>query len=161
VGREYDALFEQLYLAYFQELIKYVYHLTYEKHMAEEIVQDTFIQAYKKIDLLAKHENPAGWLYVAARNITKAYTRDYLKIKALLPLENRDINIAIEDSEDIFLSNYLNKEEAKIIIKFYVEKKSIAEIAKELRISLSACKMRIKRARDKLKSNYEKEYKNN
>ncbi|HHU04854.1 MAG TPA: RNA polymerase sigma factor [Clostridiales bacterium] len=157
MDRKLDDIFEKLYSAYFKDLYKYVYRLTYEKNIAEEIVQDTFIEAYRKIEHLAKHENPAGWLYVTARNITKAYLRDYLSIKALLPLENHDTGAVDEENEDMFLSNYLNQEEAKIIIKFYVEKRSLSEMANEYGISLSACKMRLKRARDKLKENYEKE----
>jgi len=160
MDRKLDEFFEKLYSLYFKDLYKYVYRLTYEKNMAEEIVQDAFVAAYRKIEMLSRHENPAGWLYLTARNITKAYMREYMRIKALLPLENQDAGAIDEENEDMFLSNYLNREEAKIMIKFYVEKKSLAEIAEEYGISLSACKMRLKRARDKLRANYEKD-KNN
>jgi len=153
----FDAFFDKVFSLYYNDLFKYSYRLTYEKNMAEEIVQDTFIEAYKKIELLAQHENPAGWLYVTARNITKAYMREYLRIKTLLPLEDHKIGVADEEREEMFLSNYLNEEEAKIIFKFYVEKRSMTEISEEYAISLPACKMRIKRARDKFKENYEKE----
>lgn len=157
MNRGLDAFFEKLYSVYFKDLFKYAYRLTYETNMAEEIVQDVFVEAYKKIALLAQHENPVGWLYVTTRNITKAYMREYLSIKVLLPLENHDAGVVDEENEELFLSNYLNDEEAKIIYKFYVEKRSLNEISEEYSISLSACKMRLKRARDKFKGIYEKE----
>lgn len=157
MDKVFDAFFDELYSEYYKDLFKYAYRLTYEKNMAEEIVQDTFIEAYKKIELLAQHENPAGWLYVTTRNIIKAYMREYLSIKTLLPLEDHEIGVADEEREEIFLSNYLNEQDAKIIFKFYVEKRSLTEISEEYAISLSACKMRIKRAREKFKEIYEKE----
>lgn len=152
-----DAFFDKLYLDNYKNLFKYAYRLTYEKNLAEEIVHDTFTEAYMKIESLSNHENPVGWLYVTVKNITKAYMREYLNIKKLLSLEDNEIATTDEESETMFLLNYLPLEEARIMLKFYKEKMSLAELAENYGISLSACKMRLKRARDKFKDNYEKE----
>lgn len=152
-----DALFDKLYTENFKDLFKYAYRLTYEKNMAEEIVQDAFAEAYRKIELLSKHENPVGWLYVTTKNIARVYIREYQKLKKLLPLEDNEIAVADEEREELLLRNYLNREETNIIIKFYLEKKPLIEISREYDITLSACKMRLKRARDKFWENYEKE----
>ena len=151
-----EVFFDKLYLDNYKNLFKYAYRLTYEKNIAEEIVQDAFTEAYRKIELLNKHENPVGWLYVTVKNIARAYIREYLDLKKLLPLEDYDIASVDEEREEMHLLNYLNNEETKIIINFYIEKKSLAEISKDYDITLSACKMRLKRARDKFKENYEK-----
>ena len=151
-----DAFFDKLYLDNYKSLFKYAYRLTYEKNLAEEIVQDAFTEAYRKIELLSRHENPVGWLYVTVKNIARVYIREYLSFKKLIPLDDKDIAAADEEREEMLLLNYLIKEETKIIIDFYIENKSLAEIANEYDITLSACKMRLKRARDKFKENYEK-----
>lgn len=152
-----DTFFDKLYLENYSELFKYAYRMTYESNLAEEIVQDAFTEAYKKIELLNKHENPIGWLYVTVKNITKAHLREFIKIKKLISLEDNEIATYDEDRAELLLLNYLTVEETKIIMKFYIEKKSLDEISKEYGISISACKMRLKRARDKFKEIYEKE----
>ena len=157
MDKAHDTFFDKLYLENFKQLFKYAYRMTCEKNLAEEIVQEAFMEAYRKIDRLSKHENPIGWLYVTVRNITKSYLREYLSIKKLLSLDDNEIAAADEENEELLLLNYVNEEEAKIIMKYYVEKKSLDEISKEYGISLSACKMRLKRARDKFKELYEKE----
>lgn len=152
-----DAFFEKLYRDNFKNLFKYAYRLTYEKNMAEEITQDAFTEAYRKIELLSKHENPAGWLYITVKNIARVYMREYMNLKRLLPLEEIAITAAHDECGDVLLRSFLNEEESQIIKKFYIEKKSLNEIAKEYDISLSACKMRLKRARDKFKEGYKTE----
>ena len=41
-------------------------------HIAEEITQDTFLQAYKKLSTLRNPNQFAGWLYVIANNLSQA-----------------------------------------------------------------------------------------
>lgn len=157
MNRQQDAFFDQLYLEHYKDLFRYAYRLTYEQNIAEEIIQDVFLEAYKKIDLLYKHENPVGWLYVAVRNISKAYMRESLRMKKLLPLENNAVAITDVECKELLSQNFLTLEESEIMEKFYIEKNSLAEISVAYGISLSACKMRLKRARDKFKVCYEKE----
>ena len=33
-----------------------------DQEQAKDIVQDTFHEALRRIDVVAKHENPGGWL---------------------------------------------------------------------------------------------------
>ncbi len=157
MDQQREVFFDQLYLEHYKDLFRYAYRLTYEKNMAEEIMQDVFIEAYKKITLLYKHENPVGWLYVTVRNITKAYMRESLKMKKMLSLENNVVATTDVESKELLLQNFLTLEESEIMEKFYIEKNSLTEISAEVGISLSACKMRLKRARDKFKDCYEKE----
>ena len=54
-------------------------------HIAQEITQDAFLTAYKKLRTLKNHNQFAGWLYVIAANLS----RDYLRRKRL-PMESLD-----------------------------------------------------------------------
>ena len=53
-----------------QRYQKSVHALAWRKigdfHIAEDITQDTFLQAYKKLSTLKNHSQFAGWLYVIA-----------------------------------------------------------------------------------------------
>ena len=44
-------------------------------HIAEDITQDTFLQAYKKLSTLKNHSQFAGWLYVIADRLCIDWSR--------------------------------------------------------------------------------------
>lgn len=155
MNKNHDDFFEKLYLDNYKQLLKYAYRLTYMSNLAEEIVQDSFVEAYKKIELLYRHENPVGWLYIAVSNISKSYIREIVEMKKRLPIEVYELATTDEENIETFLLNYLSPKEAKIIIDFYVFKLSIHEMSEKYGISLSACKMRLKRARDHFFDKYE------
>lgn len=151
--------FDRLYTDWWVRLIKYAYRLTFDKSLAEEIVQETFIEAYKKSEMLQRHENPVGWLYVTTRNIAMACLRKIEKRKSEIHLKEnvRDL-VTYEDNTIYYVSDCLSKDETDLIIRFYKHRQSIEEIAKAYGISLSACKMRLKRTRDKLRSKYKNNF---
>lgn len=151
-----DDFFDNLYLKWYQCLLKYAYRLTLDKSLAEEIVQETFTEAYKKVELLQQHENVAGWLYVTTKNIARSYLRKAMKINASIHTEEFEPPVMYEDNISYYLADNLSKEESDIITRFYKDRQPVTEIAEDLSISISACKMRLKRARDKLKKSYEK-----
>jgi len=156
---EKNDYFDRLYTDWWLGLIKYAYRLTFDKNLAEEIVQETFIEAYKKTEMLQRHENPAGWLYVTTRNIAMASLRKIEKRKSEVHLkESVSDSVTYEDNSSYYISDCLTKEETDLIVRFYKHRQSIAEIAKAYGISLSACKMRLKRTRDKLRSKYKKSF---
>lgn len=148
---ENDEFFEKLYLDWYKALLRYIYRLTLDKQAAEEILQETFLTAYKKIEFLRRHENPSGWLYVTAKNITRNYLRKMRNPDAVLYLENYKQPSVNEESIKDILPDFFTKEEADIITRYYRDRQSVSEIAQDYGISLSACKMRLKRTRDKLK----------
>lgn len=151
-----NEFFDKIYLKWYQRLLKYTYRLTLDKSSAEEIVQEAFTEAYKKVDQLQKHENPVGWLYITTKNIARSYLRKVIRINALIHTEEFEQPVMYEDNISYYLADNLSKNELDIITRFYKDRQSVAEIAEDLSISISACKMRLKRARDKLKEIYEK-----
>ena len=153
---ENDEFFEKLYLDWYRALLRYVYRLTLDRQQTEEILQETFLEAYKKIELLRRHKNPSGWMYVTAKNRARNYLRKMRKPDTVLYLKNYELPSVNEDDLKYIIPDSFTKEEADIITRYYQDRQSIPEIAKAYGISLSACKMRLKRTRDKLKKDYEK-----
>jgi|LSQX01.2.fsa_nt_gb RNA polymerase sigma-70 factor (ECF subfamily) len=151
--------FNELYLKWYGGLIKYAYRLTSDKGLAEEIVQDAFVEAYKKVELLQQHDNPTGWLYVATRNISRAKLRDKKKRQYVVKIE-KDLLFPRSrgDNIDYYISDYLTTSESDIIIRFYKHRQPISQIAKVYGISESACKMRLKRSREKIKRGHKKNF---
>ena len=62
----YNNTFYQLALA-----------IVHSAELAEEIVEDVFIQVWKKRSWIAEIENLYLYLYVATRNISRSYLRKY------------------------------------------------------------------------------------
>ena len=55
------------------DLLRYAFYLTGRREVAEEIVQDVFLQLYKRWTDIS---NPKAWLYRSARNKAFNYARD-------------------------------------------------------------------------------------
>ena len=63
---ESDAL-EVLFGTYRREIFLYLYSLSKNKAMAEDLLQETFLKAL--LSLKKEHKNVRAWLYLVARNL--------------------------------------------------------------------------------------------
>ena len=150
-----DRFFERLYKEHHGSLTKYVYNVTHNKSSTEEIVQEIFLVAYKKLDIVSNHENPVGWLYLVAKTLIKAHYRKNEFHFSLAELDEARCGRNDEYIDDLILTSSLSEDEAKLLKRHYLEGIKLSELATEYDLSLSACKMRLKRAREKL---FEKSY---
>ncbi|MFQ5738949.1 MAG: RNA polymerase sigma factor [Acidobacteriota bacterium] len=60
--------FRQLYGLYGRKILNYIYRMTGSRGDAEDLTQDTFILAYKKIDSLKESRKFQSWLFRIAQN---------------------------------------------------------------------------------------------
>lgn len=60
---------EQLYDAYFMRVFSYAMTLVGDRHMAEEIAQETFFKAFNRLDSFRGESDAATWLCAIARNL--------------------------------------------------------------------------------------------
>lgn len=66
---------EQMYAEYFQPVYAFVLSLSQDAAFAEEITQDTFFKAMKKIDSFRGECKMSGWLCQIAKNSYFSYLR--------------------------------------------------------------------------------------
>lgn len=92
-----EETFENELLPHINALTTFAFHLTYNEEDARDLVQDTFLKAYKSIESYQEGTNPKAWLFKILKN---AYINEYRK-KSKRPTE--------VDFED-FLS-YLEKDD--------------------------------------------------
>ncbi|MXV85516.1 sigma-70 family RNA polymerase sigma factor [Candidatus Poribacteria bacterium] len=137
-------------------------------HIAQEITQDAFLTAYKKLRTLKNHNQFAGWLYVIAANLC----RDYLRRKRL-PMESLDADNTNE-VDKVSYSQYVadkqktdadetRRETVKELLKklpesertvmtlHYLGEMTIQAIAEFLGVSPNTVKSRLSRARNRLR----------
>jgi len=155
--RERQIDLENTINKYSDFLFKTSFLMLRNKDDVEDIVQETFI-AYIKSDMeFNDEEHKKAWLLKVAQNKCKNLLKSH-KIRAYVPFDDieevipgEDEEIYKEDTIEILEISNLDYKYKSVLVLFYVEDYSIEETANILDISVSAVKMRLKRAREKLK----------
>lgn len=103
---------DAIYIKYCKCVYNFLYKLTNDIELSEELTQETFYTAIKKINTLNKKERIRTWLYQIAKNKWKDYLR-----------KNKKANIDLEENTvENLVANYDIEEDmiAKDnIIEFY------------------------------------------
>ncbi len=123
--------------------------------LAEEAVQETFRIACAKPETLAASENPKGWITNTMKNVVRNMKRSYASLTRLVVQSLSDEAQLTRMSEtdnytDIEYSDLIVAEEYSLLKSIVLEKNSIRDAAKELGISVEACRKRVQRAKQKL-----------
>ncbi len=143
------------------ELLRYINSKVSNLQDAEDILQTVFIKVYKNLNTLTDDIKLRSWVY----SITKNSITDYYRQKKSLTVDISEyenflgFNENSEESLNEEISNCINKvlysmadEQKEILDLYYNGDISHKEISDKLSISVSASKMRLSRAREKLKS---------
>lgn len=102
--------FERIYLAYFNDVYKFILSMSKNENIAEEIVQETFFKALKNINSLSNEDSVKSWLFQIAKNTYFTYIS---KNNKSIPLDK--INDIANDID--IEKEFLNKETNKKILK--------------------------------------------
>ena len=141
-------------------------------HFAEEITQDAFLQAYKKLSTLKNPNQFSGWLYVITNRLCNKWL---LKNKsAVKSLED----VSIVEIENTFYERYVSEQkeeeahthrhklvrklldklpesERTVMTLYYLGEMSTKEISKFLGVSVHTITSRLQRARKRLQQEEE------
>ena len=136
---------------------------------AEEVAQDVFIKAYKYLADFRGASRFTTWLYTIVNNTCISFLRkkkldihslDNEKVFELA--DNQDSGLRanlVEQKSKLGMVNkaigLLNPDDAKIITLFYKAEQSLEETAQVLGIEVNAAKVRLHRARTRLKEKME------
>ncbi|OFX18773.1 MAG: hypothetical protein A2041_12715 [Bacteroidetes bacterium GWA2_31_9b] len=163
-------LFQMLYNKYHPKVLDKCYSLLKNKELAKETAQDIFSKVYENLESFKGKSSFSSWLY----SVTYNQCIDYLRLKKKLhyPEWNRENEIPeiIDDSEELIsdisydrlmeILDLLHTEEKALLMMKYNDNFTIKHISEALRVSESAAKMRIKRAKTRLIFLYKKKFKN-
>lgn len=86
---------EKIYDIYFKDIYLYIYSLSGNKHIAEDITSETFIKAMNSIDSFKGNSDIRVWLCQIAKNTYYSYLRKNKKLVSIdsLPEQEDDLNI--------------------------------------------------------------------
>ncbi len=169
--RQRDKIFEQELLPHIDALFNFAYHLTYNEEDANDLVQETYMKAYRFIDKYQEGTNAKAWLFKILKN---AFINQYRKkSKQPTKVDFEDI-VSYHDSEDSKLSGELDMREEifqgmmgdevtnainslpvdfrTVILLCDIEGFTYEEISKIIDIPIGTVRSRLHRARNMLKT---------
>ena len=98
-----DAEFTELYRAHLRDVYSYAYYRVGNHHDAEDLTEQTFLQAYRHFERAQRESNGRPlrpWLIRIAHNLAANYYRDRSR-KPQTPLEDAAVISAPHDTADI------------------------------------------------------------
>ena len=136
-----------------------------DEENAKDIMQETYITAFLKLNTLKDEEKFCGWLTAIATNKSK----NKLKGKVEYQIDDEVLIAKTETDELMLPEEYINKAEKRkvllqiiedtlsfnqyqVVLMFYFNELSIAEIAQALEISEGTVKSRLNSSRAKMKT---------
>ena len=167
-----DAAFGILLQRYQRSVHALVWRKLGDFHIAEDITQDTFLQAYKKLSTLKNHNQFAGWLYVIADRLCIDWSRKRRLITESLegtPVEEIERSSYIhhvseqretertERRRELVkqLLAKLPESERTVVTLYYLGEMTAKEIGKFLGVSVGTIKSRLRRGRKRLQEDEE------
>lgn len=106
--KEKQIIFEEELFPHVDALNTFAYHLTYDDEFAKDLVQETYLKAYRFIDKYQRGTNAKAWLFKILKN---AYINHYRKkTKRPTKVDFEDI-ISYQDSDDAGSTKYFDLRE--------------------------------------------------
>ena len=163
-----DSAFSELVKKYQRQVHALAWRKIGDFHTAEDITQDTFLNAYQNLHTLKKPQQFAGWLYVIANRQCLAWFRQKRLHKQTLenidtPGANSDAysrhiveehaRTAEQEQQDVVkkLLETLKESDRTVITLHYFAEMTCEQMSEFLGVSANTIKSRLRRARNRLK----------
>ncbi len=167
-----DAAFGILVEKYQKSIHALAWRKTQDFHHAEDIMQDTFLRAYKKLPTLKNPTQFAGWLHVIADRLCIDWMRSQKSV--MQSLEDTPVKEIEESSYTHHISEQrmterteryhelvkrllekLPENERAVVTRYYLDEMSTKEISQFMGVSVNTITSRLQRARKRLQTDSE------
>ena len=157
--------FEKLYDRYAYKVYKTCVSVTRDASLAEDLMHDIFLKLITKLNTFKTDAKFSTWLFKVSYNHCMDFLRSGKKSIVIVHGEEIDVPddfdinkiFEIEEVDTTGLRtalSQLNLEEKALLYLKYLEELSTREIATIFNLTESAVKMRLMRAREKLRKRY-------
>ena len=173
-----DAAFGILVEKYQKSVHALIWRKIGDYHDAEDITQEAFLQAYKKLSTLKNPDQFAGWLYVIANRLCIDWMRKQKLIQKRKPAMQSLENTPVEEIEESSYTQHvleqrvterteyrhalvqrllekLPENERMVVTLYYLDEMSTKEISKYLGVPVNTIASRLHRARKRLQTDRE------
>ena len=153
-----ETAMEDFVRKYYPEILAYCRYRCRDLRDAEDLTQETFARFLGSIAAYRHRGKAKKYLYTIAGNLC----RDLYKKKQAVPLEDAQLNAALEPEngqidqavDKLMIDRALQQlpeNLREIIILYYFQELTLAEIAKVLKLGLPLVKYRFRQAKTQLK----------
>lgn len=160
MGKSDADFYDELFVAYNQKMRKYAAHVLHNPETAQDLVNEAFLVLWSNIAIMRNHPNPSGWLYITLNNLIKNEVR-LAKYRFEVPFTDSpdavfgdSVSLPEQFTETPFAE--LTTEERSLLAWHYEERLPYEEIAAKLGLSVNNCRVKMYRAREKLRKIYKK-----
>jgi len=167
-----EAAFGVLVERYQKSIHALAWRKLHDFHYAEEIMQDTFLKAYKKLSTLKDHDQFSGWIHVIAKHLCIDWIRKQKPVmQSLETTHPEEIGEAsythhiaeqwVTDRNEYCqelvqkLLDKLPEEERAVVTHYYLDEMSTKEIGEFMGVSVNTITSRLQRARKRLQTDQE------
>ena len=152
---EQDQFFTKIYKERRKPLLMYAENRLGNHAMAEDAVQQAFEIGWRKIDDFQNSPKPEGWIFRSLEFVIsnmKSRLRTERRVIAILDDYRPDLVAAPADPLPlrVHFGELVDLPQFRIVYEMEIQGHTLAEIAKDLGISETACKKRAERARKDL-----------
>lgn len=138
-------------------LYRYAYRLTGSAADAEDLTQQAFLTAQRKLDQLRDADRAKGWLCAIVRNAYLKGLRDQPSTPTISlertaePVDDAPAETAVDEQELQDALNELPEEYRTPLILFYFEEFSYKDIAEQMQVPIGTIMSRLARAKSHLR----------
>jgi RNA polymerase sigma-70 factor, ECF subfamily len=149
---EISTLIQQHY----ESIFRFAYRLSGAAHDAEDITQQTFLDAQRKLDTLRDEDHVRAWLFMTARNLYRRRMRDRgthgeVALEAVgEPVMTVEAEPVDTDSLQAALSS-LPEEFRSVLVLYYFKELNYREIAEQLEVPIGTVMSRLSRGKKQLR----------
>lgn len=149
--------YEKIYNKYFEKLFRTVLIYCKNKGDAEDVIQNTFLKLYISKKVFVDEVHVKNWMFKTAindaTNVLKSKWNNYVPFEESMI---KGINFENEDDSKV-VSKILKlpKKYRIVLLLYYYDGYSTAEISQILSLNISTVQTRLARARAKLKKSLE------
>ena len=156
---EKQLYYERLYRETKKPLEQYLAGMLHNYSAVEDVLQEVYLEAYRKLDVLVHHPEPRGFLFRVARNKAMHWMRDKNRIQqaeflcedTLLATREYEVDAYAESDIRITVKELLTDEEYRLFEAHYVRGYTAKEIAATKQKSHASVRMNCSRLTRKLR----------
>ena len=155
------AAFEELVARHHAACLRYAAHLLGDRTEAEDVVQETWVRAYRSLGRYEERSQFRSWLFRILVNRCRTSFGRTSKWRMVPPVETQVVNdratsVELQSQLGHALTGLDGPHREAFLLKFG-EELSYEEIAQLTGDSVPALKMRVKRARDRVRAQWKEQ----
>lgn len=83
-----EEAFHAIFIRYSKPILSFIYSLLGDRACSEDLTQETFVRAYRRLDSMHEGTRLSTWLFGIARNVVREFFREKYRSRQALGLDD-------------------------------------------------------------------------